>query len=82
MGPGPRGRWSLCTVAVELCSCFSPTAPVRWNSLLGEPLELGRFLRLAPTITHAIGRLHERGLVHKDIKPANILLIPSPSESG
>jgi PAS domain S-box-containing protein len=46
------------------------------DSLLGEPLELGRFLRLAPAITHAIGRLHERGLVHKDIKPANILLDP------
>ena len=46
------------------------------DSLLGKPLELGRFLRLAPAITHAIGRLHERGLVHKDIKPANILLDP------
>ncbi len=44
------------------------------DSLLGKPLELGRFLRLAAAITHAIGRLHERGLVHKDIKPVNILL--------
>ncbi|MGP0088454.1 MAG: AAA family ATPase [Xanthobacteraceae bacterium] len=46
------------------------------DSLLGKPLELGRFLRLAPAITHAVGRLHESGLVHKDIKPANILLDP------
>jgi PAS domain S-box-containing protein len=46
------------------------------DSLLGTPLELGRFLRLAPAITHAISRLHERGLVHKEIKPANILLNP------
>ena len=46
------------------------------NSLLGAPLELGTFLRLAPAIAHAVGRLHERGLVHKDIKPANILLDP------
>jgi predicted ATPase len=46
------------------------------DSLLGEPLDLGTFLRLAPAITHAVGRLHERGLVHKDIKPANILLDP------
>ena len=46
------------------------------DSLLGEPLELGTFLRLASAITHALGRLHERGLVHKDIKPANILLDP------
>jgi PAS domain S-box-containing protein len=46
------------------------------DSLLDEPLETGRFLRLAQAITHAIGRLHERGLVHKNIKPANILLDP------
>jgi PAS domain S-box-containing protein len=46
------------------------------DSFLGEPLELGRFLRLAPVIAHAIGQLHERGLIHKDIKPANILLDP------
>jgi PAS domain S-box-containing protein len=46
------------------------------DSLLSKPLELGRFLRLAPAIAHAIGQLHERGLIHKDIKPANILLDP------
>ena len=44
------------------------------DSLLGKPLELGRFLRLAAAITHAIGRLHERGLVHKDLKPENVLI--------
>src|SRR5580698_526534 len=48
--------------------------------LLGEPLELGTFLRLASAITHALGRLHERGLVHKDIKPANILLDPAAEQ--
>ena len=46
------------------------------ESSLGEALELGRFLRLAAAIAHVIGRLHERGLVHKDIKPANIVLDP------
>jgi PAS domain S-box-containing protein len=42
--------------------------------LLGAPLELGRFLRLAIDITSALGKAHRRGLVHKDIKPANILV--------
>ena len=46
------------------------------QSSLGEPVPLGRFLRIAPTIAHVISRLHERGLVHKDIKPANIVLEP------
>jgi serine/threonine protein kinase len=37
-------------------------------------MEVGRFLRLANGIARALGRLHERGLVHKDIKSAHILV--------
>src|SRR6516164_1964013 len=44
------------------------------DRLLGEPLEVGRFLHLAIGITVAVGKLHWRSLVHKDIKPANILV--------
>src|SRR5499426_4024805 len=44
------------------------------DRLLGGPMEVGRFLRLAIAVTSALGKLHQRGLVHKDIKPANILL--------
>jgi PAS domain S-box-containing protein len=43
------------------------------DKLLGSPMEVGRFLNLAIGITAAVGKLHQRGLVHKDIKPANIL---------
>ena len=41
--------------------------------LLGAPMEMGCFLRLAIAIAVTVGKLHQRGLVHKDIKPANIL---------
>src|SRR5258705_4195604 len=42
--------------------------------LLGAPLETDLFLRLAIDISVTVGRLHRRGLLHKDIKPANIMV--------
>jgi PAS domain S-box-containing protein len=42
--------------------------------LLGAPLETGRFLALAAGIAEALGRIHRAGLIHKDVKPANILV--------
>ena len=41
---------------------------------LGQPMELGQFLRLAIRLSAALGALHERGIIHKDVKPANILV--------
>src|SRR5215831_12999595 len=51
----------------------SPNA-VMLDRLVGAPVEVGLFLRLAIAISGALGRLHERGLVHKDIKPGNLLV--------
>src|SRR5215470_13683041 len=48
--------------------------------LLGAPLEVGRFLRLAIATAAALGKLHQRRLVHKDIKPANILFNEATGE--
>jgi len=44
------------------------------HRLLGAPMDVGSFLRLAIGTAMALGKLHQRGLVHKDIKPANILV--------
>lgn len=42
------------------------------DRLLGAPLELGRFLGLALAAAVALRGLHARGLIHKDIRPANL----------
>src|SRR4029077_7852441 len=44
------------------------------DRLLGRPLETAQFLRIAIPLVAALRRAHERGLIHKDIKPANILV--------
>jgi serine/threonine protein kinase len=44
------------------------------DRLIGPPMEVGTFLRLAVALSAALRQLHERGLIHKDIKPANVLV--------
>jgi serine/threonine protein kinase len=44
------------------------------DRLLGRPLELTQFLRIAVPLAAALRRMHERNLIHKDIKPANVLV--------
>src|SRR5499427_5914559 len=42
--------------------------------LLGAPMEVGKFLQLAVALSATLRQLHARGLIHKDIKPSNILV--------
>ena len=41
---------------------------------LGQPLDVAFSLRLAVSLSTAIGKLHQRGVIHKDLKPYNVLL--------
>ncbi len=44
------------------------------DQLLGEPLKVAEFLHIAIGLASALRQMHERGLIHKDIKPANVLV--------
>ncbi|WP_375767702.1 AAA family ATPase [Archangium gephyra] len=43
----------------------------------GQPLELSRFFTLALSLASTLGELHCRNVIHKDIKPSNIIEEPS-----
>jgi hypothetical protein len=40
----------------------------------GQSLDLTRVLRIAIGLAKALGQVHRHGLIHKDIKPANVLV--------
>jgi serine/threonine protein kinase len=57
---------------------YHETKPL--NRLIGPAMEIERFLRLAVALSAAVGRVHERGLIHKDLKPNNILVNSSTGQ--
>ena len=46
------------------------------RELLAEqtPLEIDRAVELATELLHALGDLHDHGVLHRDVKPANVLV--------
>ena len=63
-----RGRTAL---------LFEPPQGQPLDRFITLPMEMGRFLQLAISMMVALGRVHRRGLVHKDLKPVNILVDPA-----
>ncbi len=55
---------------------FEDPGGVPLAQLLGpeQPLDLAFSLRLAISVSIAISQMHQRGIIHKDIKPANVLV--------
>src|ERR1700736_3085216 len=43
------------------------------DGLLGRPLDVSHFLRIAIPLAAVLRRVHERGLIHKELKPVHIL---------
>jgi PAS domain S-box-containing protein len=44
------------------------------DRLVGRPMALTRFLRIGVGLSTALARLHARGIIHKDIRPANVVV--------
>ena len=49
-------------------------------ALLETPMELGLSLRLGAGLAAAVRKLHRQGLIHKDLKPANVLVNPATGQ--
>ncbi|MBN1205490.1 MAG: AAA family ATPase [Myxococcaceae bacterium] len=47
------------------------------SELTGEPLEVARALELSISLASTLAALHRRGVIHKDLKPSNIIVTPS-----
>lgn len=70
--------WAVLPLAVQQGDrptlIFSDPGGAPLEDQLGLPMDAGRFLRLAIRIVTAVEYAHQHGLVHKNLKPTNILV--------
>ncbi len=45
--------------------------------LVGTELPIGNVLRIGVELSRAVAQMHDNGVLHKDIKPSNIFVLPS-----
>ena len=71
---GHCGHWSSYANAGRAMLVVDYAGGEPLDRLTRQPMEIGQFLRLAVALCGAVSQLHGRGLIHKDIKPTNVLV--------
>jgi PAS domain S-box-containing protein len=59
---------------------LEPAGGCPLDRFVGQAMGVQRFLQLAIAVSAALRRMHGCGLVHKDIKPSNILIDPATDQ--
>jgi eukaryotic-like serine/threonine-protein kinase len=77
-GAFPRGR--LAWIEMELVEGPDLRRELERRSLGGEPFDLPTAFAIAAALTQALATAHEAGVVHRDVKPGNVLLPASGRE--
>lgn len=77
--PDLDASWSACPLALtrqegRLALVLADPGGVPLSSEVGRPFDITRFLHFAIAMTATCGRLHDQGLIHKDLKPAHFLV--------
>jgi PAS domain S-box-containing protein len=79
------GTWALRPISLEWergqpILVFEDPGGEALERFLGAPMETGRFLHLAVGVAAALDKTHQRGIVHKDVRPANVFVSGARAE--